>query len=376
MSRKVKITVILPFVKQYRAPFLELLRSEADKLGYEIKVYYGHATGVYATQSENVAPLKPETGTLVKGYWFLKALYLPVTLKIFSADAVIIQQEAKFVQLYLLILLSKLRLKRFALWGLGYPAFSTQSPFSLWLKKFSLLAPSHWFAYTDLSKKYLMEQKYPESHITVVQNSTDTRFFKEELSRVSQQERDHVLEKLRIGKEDFNILYCGSLYFDKKIDGMIEIIERIRKRIPVNFIVLGDGPEKEKIENAAKTREWLKYLGPLFGAEKAKVFSVSKFFLCPGLVGLAIVDAFAAGLPLLTEKDSPHSPEIVYLKSRENGYMAATRDELVDFAIRIAEDSNLRKKLSDGAIETSKILNIESMVERFLAGLQKFVPKK
>ncbi len=49
----------------------------------------------------------------------------------------------------------------------------------------------------------------------------------------------------------------------------------------------------------------------------------------PGAVGLAILDAFAAGLPMVTTHCRGHGPEIAYLRQNENGLM--TEDTLDDF---------------------------------------------
>lgn len=46
---------------------------------------------------------------------------------------------------------------------------------------------------------------------------------------------------------------------------------------------------------------------------------LARVFLMPGLVGLAILDAGAAGLPLVTTDYPWHSPEIAYLDPGVNG---------------------------------------------------------
>ena len=52
---------------------------------------------------------------------------------------------------------------------------------------------------------------------------------------------------------------------------------------------------------------------------KAPWFAISDLMINPGLVGLSIIDSFAAGLPIITTNISTHSPEISYLQNNYNG---------------------------------------------------------
>ena len=46
---------------------------------------------------------------------------------------------------------------------------------------------------------------------------------------------------------------------------------------------------------------------------------MSKLFLMPGLLGLAVLDAEVMGLPVVTTRYPWHSPEIAYLRDGETG---------------------------------------------------------
>ena len=62
------------------------------------------------------------------------------------------------------------------------------------------------------------------------------------------------------------------------------------------------------------------YRGPVFGDETAAdLLRQSTLLLMPGLVGLAVVDSFATGCPLVTVDLPFHSPEIEYLENGVNG---------------------------------------------------------
>ena len=48
----------------------------------------------------------------------------------------------------------------------------------------------------------------------------------------------------------------------------------------------------------------------------------------PGLVGLSIIDSFAAGIPIITTTSKIHSPEISYLQHNYNGLILENDFEL------------------------------------------------
>ena len=68
---------------------------------------------------------------------------------------------------------------------------------------------------------------------------------------------------------------------------------------------------------------WIHYMGSKFGRESAMLYKIADVFLLAGTAGLAIVDSFAAGLPLIATHLPTHPPEISYLRDGENGKLTA-----------------------------------------------------
>jgi glycosyltransferase involved in cell wall biosynthesis len=94
----------------------------------------------------------------------------------------------------------------------------------------------------------------------------------------------------------------------------------------------------------------------------------------PGLVGLAVLDAFAAGVPIVTLADSEHSPEIEYLVDGVNGRMVPAGTDPAGYAKHAAallRDDAARQTLISGGLEASRRYTIEAMVERFAHGVQR-----
>ena len=92
--------------------------------------------------------------------------------------------------------------------------------------------------------------------------------------------------------------------------------------------------------------------------------------LNPGLVGLGILDSFAAGLPMVTTDCNLHSPEIDYLRSGENGVMAAnTQPAFVEAAERIISDTAWRQRLATSAKADAAHYTISNMAQNFRRGV-------
>ena len=112
-------------------------------------------------------------------------------------------------------------------------------------------------------------------------------------------------------------------------------------------------------------------MGGVRGERKAQLLAAADLMLNPGLVGLGILDAFVAGLPMLTTDCGLHSPEIAYLQSGDNGLM--TTDDMakfVDAVVSLLQDPAMAQRLQAGALRAGELYSIEHMSDRFCAGIQ------
>jgi glycosyltransferase involved in cell wall biosynthesis len=166
-------------------------------------------------------------------------------------------------------------------------------------------------------------------------------------------------------------LYCGSLYHDKQIEFLLDAAQRIKTKIPCfHLFVVGGGKLEPLVEQVARQTDWIHFVGPQFGAEKAAYFRLASFFLNPGMVGLSILDAFCAGLPMLTTDYFGHSPEIDYLEPGVNGI--CSHFELEAYAAMVANlclDSSQLARLQEGARRSGERYTLEAMVANFRDGI-------
>src|SRR5437762_7602582 len=316
-----RILIIQAQMKQYRVPFFERLHRALQKENLRLRVAYSSPARSELQKGDN-PDLSTECGKKVKGYWLFRdrVLFQPLLREILHSDLVIVEQANKHVLNHLLLVLSALGLKRVAFWGHGRDFQSRGASFSEWFKVKTLSSVDWWFAYTEKTKSHLREHGVNPEKITVVQNAVDTRQFREELESISDAEREQARRSLRIAADSQVGLFCASITPQKQPQFLLASALSIKELVPrFELLVVGGGSREQVIREAAGKHSWIHFLGPQFGRNKALYHRISNIAMMPCAVGLGILDAFAAGLPLLTTEDPAHGPEITYLETDING---------------------------------------------------------
>lgn len=296
----------------------------------------------------------------------------PETFK--KADLVVLMQENRILSNYPLLLGRHWSPYKVAYWGHG-KNFQSDAPTGLrekW-KDFFLTRVDWWFAYTETTVQILQQAGYPDERITCLNNAIDNEGFQRDLELVSEERLNQLRREMNTNNRSRIGLFCGSLYRNKRLDFMVEAADRIRAKLPeFRLLVIGDGPDAAYIRTAAESRPWLHYVGVRNGLEKATYFRLADVIFNPGAVGLHVLDAFCAGIPMATTIDAKHGPEIAYLKDGCNGLVACGGpDEYAKKIISLLTDPAEYDRLSAGAREAAKKYTLQNMVERFVDGVEK-----
>jgi glycosyltransferase involved in cell wall biosynthesis len=205
--------------------------------------------------------------------------------------------------------------------------------------------------------------------VTVVQNAQDTERLSAAVEAVTEAERGRFRAHHRLGGGPVG-LFLGSLSKDKRIDFLLDSCSQIAAHEPgFRLLVAGEGEESSRVRDAARAVDWLRPVGRVDDLhERALLLSVADGLLVPGAVGLVVLDAFAAGVPLVTTACDSHGPEIEYVRDAENGVVAADA-AYVDRALEAMTAEPLRERLLRGCREARSIFTLEAMVDRFAAGV-------
>ena len=366
------VLIIEAQIKLYRKPFYDRLHDALRYEGIQLKVVYSPPTLLEARKNDN-CELPSEYGVNVPGYWFAcgRLLFQPAFREVAAADLVVVEQGNKFILNHFLLPISLFKLKKVAFWGLGENLQADRSAFSEWYKERTLGWVHGWFAYTEGTARYLRQHGVPLSKITAVQNSIDTRRTQACVKNLSDEEKAALRSGLGIGAGAPIGIYVGMLHKVKCIPFLIEAGEKIRRSTPeFHLLVVGGGPDEDQIRCSAAHLSWVHFVGPKFGDAKAQLLAIADVFLLPGRAGLAVLDAFAAGLPLVATRLSIHGPEMEYAVESFNGLITPPdADSYAEAISTLLSNPRALQTLREGAAISAEKYSIEAMVEKFKRGI-------
>ncbi|ALZ77054.1 glycosyltransferase [Rheinheimera sp. F8] len=346
-----QVVIVQQVLKQYRVAYFDQLAAALAQQQIELTVLFGVADGAEAQKGDNisVAPAAHYQAISVKkfGPWVWQWHEV-----LEQADVVIVEQANRHLLNYWLLWRRKRRDFRLVFWGHGYDHQANNTLRARW-KQFWLRRCDHFLAYTAAVGDWLVAHGMPAAQITVLNNSLDTKPLLALPDPVSE-----------VSPRPLVLLYCGALYPAKQLPLLLQSCAALyQAQVISQLIVLGDGPQRDLLVQTAASAPWLDYRGACFGADKVQAYQAADLVLNPGLTGLAILDAFSAGLPYLTTQQPDHSPEISYLQHGYNGYLlAAEVTAIVTAVTRLQQDPELLQQLGQQARYTAGLYSLDNMV--------------
>ena len=372
LTRMPRVLIVQAELKRYRVPFFTALHTTLEKDGIQLTVAYSNSNDLHALRNDS-AELPAPMGQKVKGYWFFKRfLYQPLWKQIRQADLVIVGPEIKYLINPVLLMMSALGLKTVAFWGLGPNMHPGRSDVAEWIKKHFFTRVDWWFAYTATISDYLRTRGMPAAKITTVQNATDTAELRQLIKSIPDEEAVAAKETMTGLPSSFVGLYCGLMGSIKALPLLIDAARLVKQRCPeFHLVLIGSGPDRPWLENEIAADPWIHYLGSEYGRESALYYKMSDVFLLSGTAGLAVVDSFAAELPLLATHLPTHPPEISYVVDGENGHLALHNAEaFAESILKVLRDPDLMETLRRGARASGSRYTMEAMVNNFSTGIK------
>jgi glycosyltransferase involved in cell wall biosynthesis len=369
-----KVAIFQSRLPRYRINLFHHLRAACKEKGIELCVVYGQPS-----QFENA---RGDTGQLEWGIpvrnCFLHLagkdiVWQPFPDVVRDCQLYIVMQENRLLSNYPLLLKRALGQIRLAYWGHG-KNFQSNAPSGLrerW-KSFLLTKVDWWFAYTSVTRDILLANGYPADRITVLDNAIDNERFATDLNTVDEGMLSHLRAELDLAAGAPLGLFCGSLYPTRRPVFMVNAADRIHKALPdFRFVVIGGGPSVDELRDLIADKPWAHWVGVRTGLEKAAYFRLASVILNPGVVGLGVLDAFCAGLPMFTILNLGHGPEIAYLQHGENGFIL--EDNLTrygDAVLALLGDPPRLAAVRKHANASSRRFTLDNMVKNFVRGIE------
>ncbi|MEW6570089.1 MAG: glycosyltransferase family 4 protein [Nitrospirota bacterium] len=159
-------------------------------------------------------------------------------------------------------------------------------------------------------------------------------------------------------RHDFDLdfdetVFCtiGRLIKRKNIDDALQILAEIKHICQFKFIIIGDGPERARIEKLVKhfgLERRVLLLGCVSDEVKFQILELSDCYLSTALhegFGLVFLEAMACGVPVICYDRGGQND---FLINERTGFLIRLGDKksFRDRIIRLIRDSELRKKMS------------------------------
>ena len=366
-----KVAIIWRYLPDYRVPFYRGLKEYLAQRNVELQLIYGPSNGNGpADEMQNALPWAECVNHRSATIGGIEVCWQPYGPYIRDADLVIVEQANRLLLNYWLIAKRRFSRQKIAFWGHGRDLQTSPHTLRNAWKKLFLKRVDWWFAYSAEVREGIIKSALVAERITNVQNAIDTNAIMSVKAAISAQQLDGLRKELGLGRGPVGI-YCGRVYKEKRIEFLLKACFGIRQLIPsFEVIIVGAGPDQDKIIATAREANWIHYVGPKFGDARVPYFLLSDVSLVPGAVGLAIIDCFALEVPLMTTDFPYHGPEVGYLKNRENGLM--TKDDLQSYVAGVADtlvDREGLKRLKNGCRAAASVYTMQAMIENFGRGV-------
>ena len=203
---------------------------------------------------------------------------------------------------------------------------------------------------------YLIEKAYPKFFPRVIAVSEETkRKFGLPGAKVILAGIDEELmprEPLPEEERGDYVLFMGRLHIKNK--GIDTLLEAMKKIPETRFVVLGRGPDEERVKEMAKGLR-VEFMGFLKDMKKIELLRRAKLFLFPSRFegfGIAALEAGAAGTPVIASD----IPELSFV--RDGGFGLSFRkgdpDDLAQKINALLKDHSLRAQMGRKGIEFAR----------------------
>ena len=208
-----------------------------------------------------------------------------------------------------------------------------------------------------------------DKKIQVIPNFIDSKLYKSE--------NDKTLRRSFAKDSERIIIHISNFRKVKRVQDVLKVFVKIRKEIPSKLLLIGDGPERLKMEQLCRNLDLcdnVRFIGKLKAVER--VLSVSDLFLLPSETesfGLVALEAMASKVPVVSS-NSGGLPEVNI--EGKTGFLLEVKDinGMARKAISLLADENKLEQFKENAFSHAMefdLPNILPLYEKIYEDLSK-----
>jgi N-acetyl-alpha-D-glucosaminyl L-malate synthase BshA len=169
-------------------------------------------------------------------------------------------------------------------------------------------------------------------------------------------------------EEEKILIHISNFRKVKRTEDVLQIFNIVRKSKPVRLLMVGDGPERSRLEQLCRELDvchLVKFIGKV--KDTQRVLSIADVFILPSeseSFGLAALEAMAAKTPVIST-NTGGIPEVN--KNGISGYLSAVGDveSMAQNTLKILQDEATLTAFKEGAYEQAKVFDIHTVLPQY-----------
>ncbi|MDX5347932.1 MAG: N-acetyl-alpha-D-glucosaminyl L-malate synthase BshA, partial [Hymenobacteraceae bacterium] len=197
------------------------------------------------------------------------------------------------------------------------------------------------------------------------------------LERFKKQKKEHFKAAICPFGEKL-LVHTSNFRSVKRVEDVVRIFDKVRQKIPAKLLLVGDGPDRPRIEKLCRelnTCHDVRFLGKLEAVEE--VLSVADLFLMPSekeSFGLAALEAMACEVPVISS-NTGGIPELNINGVTGFASNVGDIDDMVKNALYVLDDANL-PTFKANALARAHDFDINKIVPLYEAFYQKIIEEQ
>jgi len=199
-----------------------------------------------------------------------------------------------------------------------------------------------------------------EKEIKVIPNFVDVK-------RFHQSDKAHFKQMLAPGGERI-LVHVSNFRAVKRVGDVIKIFDMVKKEVPSKLLMIGDGPDRQKSEDLARSLgiyDEIRFLGKQ--EQISEILSIADLFILPSETesfGLSALEAMACSVPVIST-NAGGLPEINI--DGKTGYMSNVGDveAMAAHAIYILGDEERLQHFKKSAITQARRFEKQHIIPQY-----------
>lgn len=215
-------------------------------------------------------------------------------------------------------------------------------------------------AVSEFLKQDTLNHFQVSNDIRVIHNFVDTE-------RFQRQDKDH-FRKMITGRGEKLLIHTSNFRKVKRVEDVMSIFGKIREKMHVRLLMVGDGPERRVAEEKCREIGFCEdviFLGNQNAVEE--IYSIGDLFLIPSgseSFGLSALEAMACGVPVISSNAGGLTELVIDGKT---GYVSPVGDvdKMAADALGLLQDEEKWKAFSREALAHALTFSVDQIVPKY-----------